>query len=733
MLLTAFVVFVIGIFNEFLLLLWRLSIEIFQSLYEGSQNVVTNWRLYSSVILIVVVGLFLFKANQAKFQTTMDIVYECGFFEFEETVYIFFRAWTNLYSNVLQRYNDITGYLRSCLADLIDGIIAVVTTIVDDIIVNQQTITIDQIVNLYEAITFGYLTFFQISISIPSLEVRFLTTAWTGVVNYATCMQVLVINTIEMFMTLTVIAADCDICNIATSPINTTGCYVSESPLPDVTVDCNNCHNLFCDFVTCQMNFVSNITYLIVDSSIEEEIINEVNAITQTICCVAGLVKRPFFVIVGLIQGSPCLVIGDLGPEMLAWVEDIIDCLDDFINAVTFGFLGKIEDFIINYVLPDIGLVVTGMEGLVTCIQTNSGCFNGGLNCATGGFGSCFVSLDTCMKNYTLWSNMDDFFSGWEKMMNGISNVACWFVDIGDCFDSSNLCCTDISECTFQCLTSFFDCLGGESYDCNCPISQNSQTKYLLPSSLNEKSSQLFGLLSSIPYNKTIANFLVLKNYNYSSLFDNFEYLSKIPGLVKSFDKNFKKFVERYNKSYSRRYKTKTKTSEIVEKIKTREIIKKIDKNPKDLTLIEQLEINIYLLNEGEKILTNNSINTIFIQNIEEFKYKYNKTDEKISKYINILYNISTTIENKFQIDFSKVLKTRQLKFNNFYAKLVTGQLLGDFNPLNPEVYQPSTNLAYRNESVNLGIFLTGLILNSNLLLVSVSKNDTEIKKKKNH
>jgi hypothetical protein len=457
--------FFLAIFLALFIFFWRAGVNLKETLASSFSTVSNNIILYTIAFMLLFAGYGV-KVSQTEIMYGLDNFYECGVFPAEQIIWIFSSLVRNAWIQVIPRVNDYIAYMRSCFSDLRDGLQMVLELDLDGLILSKGATTLQFITDLYDIISDFLITAWQWTISIPSLEIRFLTVSWTSVLNILTCYTDQISQLIRTAFRGTIFSESCQYCSFKDQYHY--NCFLTDFAFPGVVIDCNKtCHDFFCGYTDCQFNFVKNITYLISNGDQFNDVFD---ALATSVCCMTRLLDRPFYIVVGVASG--CIPFEEIGPIVKDWVKETYTCLSSIIVTFTGDKISDFFDYFTNNLLEQIGEVIKAFTALNDCgnLPAVTNCFSSWNlgNCGTFdnvcpsisniecGFGQCFFLYDNCLATSSvIWQILNPFFRVWECFQCVLNQVICSTAGtVQEMID----CTHNTPDCHDVNVTNFFNC-----------------------------------------------------------------------------------------------------------------------------------------------------------------------------------------------------------------------------------------------------------------------------------
>lgn len=339
-----------------------IGVFIWRSLVVLTQSVVSYLRFANNykyelgvTVLIFVVGIP-FKVFQPDTMVLTDVVYECGEFRAAQIIDSAFIAVKTAYLFMTTRYNDVIIYFRNCISEL-----------QDDIRMIADIASIEGVSEAILAVWNLIIHLLRFGLDIPSLQIPVFTPALDQIFTAWICFyNVWIRDVFIALLRFTIFSEDCDLCEF-TDEIGTT-CSFTEFASPSVTPDCNTCHNFLSDSCECIIGAVDFVTDNCCDSDVR-------SLCDNTVCFIDQAWKRPFFILVGLIDGAipnghDCVQPGDVGDLVLAWIETWAGCLEDLFQDLFGISLADIIEMIFSFFVTFVGDVISAFNDMVACFES---------------------------------------------------------------------------------------------------------------------------------------------------------------------------------------------------------------------------------------------------------------------------------------------------------------------------------------------------------------------------
>jgi hypothetical protein len=436
---------VISVLTAFVLLVWRSIVSFLLGVYQAGATVNT----YKIPVLIaagVYCGGLTAIKNQESIQILLDIAYECPIFWVQQLFNTFLQWISTQSSQTFFRYNDIVMYFRSVISDAANKIIDVNNP-------GSLSGVIEIIVALRDMVS-GVL---RIAINLPSIEIIYFTDAFNKLASLISNIWVIATDILISLAKITFTSEDCLFCGFG-QEIPGDDCVLTTFAAPSVVIDCSKCHNFECDTLFQLAIFFDWITAGI-DSTFWFEI-------SDALCCVLNLWKRPVFFIIGIIQG--CLDFNQLLFQLQEWGIEITNCWDNLLSVITYGQYDNIFAFLFDFIIQVIGLVIDGITDTVSCFGDDvvQECFedfpnncqfdSNGLPIA--GLQTCFSELNTCLEIIPLYQPIVPIAFDISVYIATVFDLTtCTSVSLIQCIlDASS--CSGLPDCVLK-IQDVLDCM----------------------------------------------------------------------------------------------------------------------------------------------------------------------------------------------------------------------------------------------------------------------------------
>ncbi len=457
---------------------FSISLWFWQSIYgvlDYFRSLFTKY--FSGLWGIMVLGVFVIymitiivQTYQNPFLKLFDEFYTCVIIPPAEFGFSF--AWTipkGLYEFLIIRYNDLISALFDCVN-------AMVSEIAD--------LLGPEFIEFYTGIPFAFFhavecayfaPFFVPSAQIPfgvnGLLFGFSASDW--------CMYEAAAQIVFRFMNYELLRNECTLCKM--DPNAT--CYLrflpddAIPPFPPTIkndVNCTGCVSIDCDFVTCSMYLLSNITQVI-QQPLGVNLTDLVTeAIEPTCCVVTDFYKIPFYIFFGLF--TECYSFDDAGDLFLDYISHIGDCWIDLFRIFSGNRVVNIFIYIFSIIFDFIQIFIDSYDNLIDCGALSASCFSAypgtcvlnSTGFATAGLQTCARSFGDCVVNgdddhdiepnpifrFPPFSQILEFaFPG---LMVFVDSIVCQFTPLQQCIFGPSIV-IHLPQGTFQ-IASLPDC-----------------------------------------------------------------------------------------------------------------------------------------------------------------------------------------------------------------------------------------------------------------------------------
>jgi hypothetical protein len=353
------------------------------STVQNGKNFAEKATVYK---IAIAAGLALFLVGwpviktQEKVMTISSWVYECGIIKFAQVVdNLVLLPIHDLWVWLFSRWNDIILYLRGCVVQAIEDIEAIV-----------DIASLTGIADVITSITDILWCVLEIFDRVSSIEIPYFNDVFVQFGHLVSCIGQEFVKVAISIIKVTIFSEDCDFCDLAPTLPDT--CSLLTIAGDGVTIDCSpqNCHSTACTIIECIIEYIkwllSNIPTLDLNLWLDD--------LNETICCFSKLWKRPFFVVVGLIDNAVndngCMELGDVVDQFVDWATDLIECFDQLINTLTGGAITHFFDFIFQWIFNAAYVVIDGVKAIINCFTSSDQ-----TNCLAAYPDSCVMDVNT--------------------------------------------------------------------------------------------------------------------------------------------------------------------------------------------------------------------------------------------------------------------------------------------------------------------------------------------------
>jgi len=312
--------FIISIIKIIFVFLWRVLTSSIVYLRGVVIFVNNNRQFFFYLVVLSFAGLGTILLQQ-QFQTTADYAWECGVYPAQQVLYSFYaRPVQQLWDIVIVGYNDIVMYLREGFSVFLEALQFLSGMNIFDQVAAFLQDTSNLLVHIL-----------RFPISIPSIVIPNVTSAYLWLENATECIVDLVTRILSDIVRVTIISEDCQFCafDAELGPQQATECTIVEFSLSG-NVNCSDCHDYTLDLFRAVQFAVEPIINLIFEAlgiDCEKTVQGVTISFTQGLIIdtnnlVNWFYKRPLFVIFGLIDdlgGRDCLSFSDILTQIERW------------------------------------------------------------------------------------------------------------------------------------------------------------------------------------------------------------------------------------------------------------------------------------------------------------------------------------------------------------------------------------------------------------------------------
>ena len=314
--------------------------------------------------IIILIGLFFIGQGaileQENIMIGVDYVWECGGYKAYQITFSLLFPIRLGWETFILPYNDIVLYLRECFAILVNEL---------EMTITFSTSIVNQIVGIVQSLFNLVIHILRTPVDVPSTFIVFFTEGYNIIYKPIEDTLIIIFQIVLDLIRLTPYSEDCDFCRFATS-ITPRTCIINTFAAPGVTINCNACH----DYNQGAFLAIASFATTFLNATGLENVSVIVNNLAVDTACIVSLIKRPLWVVIGLIDGlinpGTCLSFGDILPQLLLWGQDMLDCFNSLIETISNGAVSDFFQFIAGIILNFITIIIDGVRGFSTCINS---------------------------------------------------------------------------------------------------------------------------------------------------------------------------------------------------------------------------------------------------------------------------------------------------------------------------------------------------------------------------